>query len=372
MNPVQPHAAARKQDLVGERAQRLVEQLVEEAHVPGMALAVARPDRIVYDVAVGYADLAERRPATVVDQYPWFSLTKIATATAAMQLHVGGRLDVDAPIGTYLPGYRPHGVHGHPSTRQLLTHTAGLANPLPVRWVRPEHEPEDPDQQRRLLLRHGTPRHRVGTRARYSNIGYLLAGEVIGAVTGRHVRDVVSESVLRPLGTNATGFGFDPGRPRATGHVRMPATLRPALRMFLPAGLVGPRAGGFTTLRPFLVNGSAYGGLIGTVSDAALLAAAHVGSATDRPTLLPQAEIERMRTVTAHGSRFDHGTGWFRRPVDERRSPGFVEHYGTGGGFWNAMRIYPERRLAIVAMANTTAAWDVDRLFTALQELTWP
>jgi CubicO group peptidase (beta-lactamase class C family) len=289
-----------------------------------------------------------------------------------MQLHVAGRLDLDAPIGTYLAGYRAHEVHGHPSTRQLLTHTAGLPNPIPVRWVRPEHEPEDPDQRRRLLLRHGTPRHPVGARARYSNIGYLLAGEVIEAVTGQDVRANVTESVLSPLGMADTGYGFDPDRPRSTGHVRMPATLRPALRRFLPAGLVGSHVGGYTTLGPFLVDGAAYGGLIGTVTDAALIAAAHAASATDDPKLLPQTEIERMRTPAARGRRFDHGTGWFRRPGDAGRAPGFVEHYGTGGGFWHAMRIYPERRLAIVAMTNTTSAWDVDGLFTRIQELAWP
>lgn len=44
---------------------------------------------------------------------------------------------------------------------------------------------------------------------------------------------------------------------------------------------------------------------------------------------------------------------------------------GPVAAFWNAMRIYPEDRLALVAMANTTAAWDVDRLFTRLKSLPW-
>ena len=60
-----------------------------------------------------------------------------------------------------------------------------------------------------------------------------------------------------------------------------------------------------------------------------------------------------------------------RKPTDRTRTPSFVEHYGTGGGFWNAMRIYPHDRLAIVAMANTTAKWDVDGLFTDIKELSW-
>ncbi|MCQ6270849.1 hypothetical protein M8J71_10185 [Pseudarthrobacter sp. R1] len=97
-----------------------------------------------------------------------------------------------------------------------------------------------------------------------------------------------------------------------------------------------------------------------------------VGYVRMAPLLRPgQGDIEEMRTIHAFGKRFDHGIGWFRKPADAAHSPGFVEHYGTGGGFWNAMRIYPEDRLALVAMAKTTAAWDVDRLFTQLKGLPW-
>ncbi|MFC7362177.1 serine hydrolase domain-containing protein [Nocardioides astragali] len=373
MTTINPDAAATSapHDPADESVRRVVQQFVDESRIPGMSLAIARPEGHLSAVAAGYADLAARRPATVTDQYPWFSMTKIATATAAMQLHVSGHFDVDAPIGTYLRSYRPHPVHGHPSTRQLLTHTAGLPNPLPVRWVRPEDQTEDREQHRRIVAKYGTPRHTVGAQPHYSNVGYLLVGDVIEAVTGQSVQDRVTATVLRPLGMSATGYRYVQERPRATGHVRLPAVFRPILRRFLPGDLVGPQVEGWTQLHPFLINGAAYGGLIGTVTDAATLAAAHAAASTDVTELLPHADIDRMRTITAPGKRFDHGTGWFRKPADSASSPTFVEHYGTGGGYWNAMRIYPQRRLAIVAMTNTTAAWDVDKLFTQIGQLTW-
>ncbi len=87
--------------------------------------------------------------------------------------------------------------------------------------------------------------------------------------------------------------------------------------------------------------------------------------------MLAQGDLDSMRTITARGKRFDHGIGWFRKPTDAERTPAFVEHYGTGGGYWNAMRIYPQQRLAMVAMTNTTSAWDFDRLFTRLEEQSW-
>ena len=207
---------------------------------------------------------ADRRAATVDDQYPWFSMTKIATATAAMRLHAEGVLDIDAPIGTYLPDYRAHPTHGHPTTRELLSHTAGLGNPLPVRWVRPADQPPDPALLAEIITKHGTPKHPVGARASYSNIGYLLAGEVIASATGATIEACVRDRVLVPLGMEKTGYDYHPDDPRAVGYVRTPRVAVPLLRALLPSGIVGPRVQGHTALNPFLVNGAAYGGLVGT------------------------------------------------------------------------------------------------------------
>lgn len=350
---------------------RVAEKIAAEGRIPGISIAVAGSDRVLYAGAVGYADLAQRRQASPEDQYPWFSMTKIATATAAMRLHATGVLDLDAPIGTYLSDYQPHTRYGHPTMRQLLTHTGGLRNPMPIRWVRAEHQDADPAQLARIAGKHGTPRKVVGESASYSNVGYLLAGHVIEAVTGDPVEDCVTHLVLEPMGMTSTGYQYRPSAPRATGYFRVPGGVVPALRALLPDGIVGPRVAGYTTLRPFLVNGASYGGLIGNVTDAARFAAAHLARAADAHPLLDQADLERMRTITARGKRFDHGIGWFRRPADSHRTPAFVEHYGTGVGFWNAMRIYPDDGLAMLAMANTTAQWNVDHLFTQLKELTW-
>jgi CubicO group peptidase (beta-lactamase class C family) len=336
-----------------------------------MSIAVADPEEVLYTDAIGYADLAQRREASADDQYPWFSMTKIATATAAVRLHAEGLLDLDVPIGTYLSGYRPHAKHGHPTTRQLLTHTAGLGNALPIRWVRLEGQPDDPTLLDRVLEKHGAPKRAVGARGAYSNIGYILAGKVIEAVTGGSVQDGVRDAVLKPLDMHRTGYGYQTDAPRSIGYVRIHRALVPVLRAALPDGIVGTRANAHTALRPFLVSGAAYGGLVGTVADAAKLAAAHAAGRSGPHPVLDHDDLETMRSITATGKPFDHGIGWFRKPADAHRAPAFLEHYGTGLGYWNAMRIYPDARLAMVAMTNTTWKWNFDTLFTQLKELPW-
>jgi CubicO group peptidase (beta-lactamase class C family) len=135
----------------------------------------------------------------------------------------------------------------------------------------------------------------------------------------------------------------------------------------LPRGIAGDRHGAHLALRPFRVAGAGYGGLIGSAPDAARLLRLHLadGSIDGRHILLP-ATARQMRTIRTAGRPFDLGLGWFRRPADRNARPAFVEHWGTGAGFWNAMRLYPDLGLGIVVMANTTRAYDHSALMTAL------
>jgi len=55
-------------------------------NVPGLSVAVVKRDRVVWERGVGFADLATSTPATPATSYLWFSMTKIVTATAVLQL----------------------------------------------------------------------------------------------------------------------------------------------------------------------------------------------------------------------------------------------------------------------------------------------
>ena len=342
---------------------RLAAARTKGSRTPGLSYAVATSTGPTIAGSVGFADLRQRRAVTPADQFPWFSMTKIATATALFVLGRRGALDLDAPIDTYLPDYTS-GRHGAPTVRHLLTHTAGLGNPLPVRWIRPADQPADTELVADILHKHGRPRRSPGERAAYSNISYLLAGQVIEEVTHGSVEDTVTDLVLRPLAMTDTHFDYAPDRPRATGHLRAPRVFVPALRRVLPRWVVGDRVDGYTVLRPFLVEGAAYGGLVGTASDAVRLASAHLTASSS-----PLGDLSAMRDISCPGKPFDHGVGWFRRPTDADRTPPFVEHYGTGGGFWNAMRIYPTLGVAIVGMTNNTSTWPYDDFCSSVMQV---
>ena len=119
----------------------ILEEKVRTEGVPGLSVAVVKGDRVVWERGFGFADLATSTPATPASSYLWFSMTKIVTATAVMRLAESGDLDLDAPADEYFRGFEVVSQPTPVSVRHLLGHSSGLANPLPIRWVRPADAP---------------------------------------------------------------------------------------------------------------------------------------------------------------------------------------------------------------------------------------
>lgn len=346
--------------------QAAVTSMMRRGAVPGLSLAVADRDGVLFAAGYGLADRATQTTATASTSYLWFSMSKIVTATAALRLVDEGRLDLPAPASDYVACLRVPGTPT-PSVGQLLNHTAGFGNPLPLRWVHPaDADAPDPEALlRRLVGRRTAYRYPAGHAARYSNVSYLAAGQVIESAAGRPFEDYVRTSVLQAAGMEHTGFRYPEGTARATGYVKAPRIADPLLRSLLPRGIAGGRHGPYLSLNPFYVDGPAYGGLVGDVLDAARFLRMHLRDGEiDGVRVLSRGSARRMRIIDQPGKPFDHGFGWFRRPA--RTAGQWVEHFGAGAGFWNVMRLYPERGLGIIVMSNSTRMYDFEPLFAIL------
>ena len=350
-------------------ARRVISTLMDRHSVPGLSIAVTDSSGELHSEGFGFRDLARGAVATPATRFLWFSMSKIATATAALRLSDEGRLDLDAPVQSLVPTFAP--AKGHPARiRQLLDHTAGASNPLPLRWVIPtDRAPsEAAAATAALMARHGRQRRAAGGPARYSNVNYLVLAEAIARASGEPFDDYVRTAVLEPAGMSATGYLTPQTEDDATGYVHLPRILDPVLRAVLPRGIVAGREGSFLALKSFRVTGSGYGGLTGRVTDAARLVRLHLADGEIDGNRVLQPETARlMRDVRSPGRPFDLGLGWFRPVKDRDAHPAFVEHWGTGGGFWNAMRMYPDLDLGVVVMANTTRPYDHHALMEALR-----
>ena len=358
-----------------DRLEAVLDPLVRK-QAPGLSVAVVDAAGLRWSAGIGLADLRTRTPATAQTIYHWFSMTKIATATAVMQLVDRGMVDLDAPASRYVPEFTPtpHRASDPPVTvRQLLNHSAGLPNPLPITWVHPADAfgPDSRAFTRRLLTQHARLKVTPGARSDYSNLGYLVLGEVIAIVSGMDYEHFVRKQLLHPLGMRQTDFVYreDMLSEAATGYHQRWPPVTPLLRLMLPKGIIGTPAGRFVALHRFYVNGPAYGGLIGPVSDAAQLLRLHLGGGMiDGTRLLSREAVATMQHLSATGRERDVGLGWFRSRSDTRRGERFWEHLGGGLGFWTLMRLYPDEEIGIVVMGNATR-YDHDRVAAAIRSV---
>jgi CubicO group peptidase (beta-lactamase class C family) len=183
----------------------------------------------------------------------------------------------------------------------------------------------------------------------------------------------VRDEILLPLGMNHTGFSYPELARREAAIAYQPRwrPLTPLFRAALPRGIVGPRHGRYVTFNPFYINGAAYGGLVGSVSEAIRFVQLHLnGGQANGTRLLSPESVAMMQRITPRGGKRDFGLGWFRSREAAQRRPAFVEHLGGGAGFWNVMRIYPEESLGLVVMGNTTS-YDHESICDTIVSVPW-
>jgi len=189
-------------------ADSLVGAAVEHT-IPGAVLVVAQNGKLVHERAFGWAELndfdghrlSNPRPMHTSTLFDLASVTKVmATTMAVMMLVSDGRIDVDAPVYRYLPNFR--GAHLDSITvRHLLQHAAGLVQWQPL-YYHASNTRETYDVIRQMPLQWG-----VGEGRHYSDLGFMLLGDIVEKVSGRPLDRYVAESLYGPLGLRSTTFG---------------------------------------------------------------------------------------------------------------------------------------------------------------------
>jgi CubicO group peptidase (beta-lactamase class C family) len=252
--------------------------------------------------------------------------------------------------------------------RQLLSHSSGIANPIPVSWV---HLAEEPavnldDFTRRLLTRYHRLRFEPGSRYAYSNLGYLVLGQVIERLSGQRYTDYVQQHILGVLDMHRTSFSYDhlQDQDAATGYVRSWSMMGILGRFLVDRRIFGTSRKGYTAFHRFLIDGAPYGGLLGPVADLGNFMKAYLsGGAFNGRHLLETSSIAEMlmpqrnnrgEELSTEGHEMPQriGLGWHLDGSEETRS---CYHLGGGAGYRSEVRIYPHLGYGIGVMGNETS-----------------
>ncbi len=289
---------------------------VRSGTIPGAVFARGGPGQAAEVVVVGEAQArgGPRRAMHRDTPFDLASLTKVvATLPAVLRLGGLGALTLDDRVTRFLPAFGGEGRDAV-TVRQLLAHTSGLPAEIPF-WSRCD----DPDEAGRALLRVPLD-HPPGTRVTYSDVGFMLLGRMVPAITGSALDVSVGELVTGPLGMTRTGFGpaDGPGPRAAATEVQLDGTALAGVVHDENARFCGGAAG--------------HAGLFAPADDLVrYLNGAWLGG--DFLSAASRREACRMQTEGLGGMR---GLGWVLRgdpadPLGTRWPPGSVSHTGFTG-----------------------------------------
>ncbi len=319
--------------------------------VPGLALAIVKDGRVV--VAKGYG-VRKLGDAAQVDENTLFGIasnTKAFTAAALAILVDEGKLQWDDPVIKYLPAFHMNDpyVTQQLTVRDLLCHRSGLglgAGDL-LFWP-------DTDVSREQVLaatRFIPPASSLRSRYAYNNLMFVVAGQLIPAITGKSWDEFVRERIFTPLGmkaTTITSAGFKPGNNFAVPHSRgwrLEGKLTPIAmtRDETWAAAAGIESNANEMAKWVLVQLNQ-----GKLDQGRLFSEKRSAEMWSPQTIIPISEPPAaLQAVKANFSAY--GLGWSLR---DYRGHKIVAHGGALTGMVSTVFMVPDEKLGMVVLTN--------------------
>ncbi len=320
-------AAAQTPDPRFRAVRARIDSMIAEG-TPSITVAVARDGKVLWEEGFGWANRERGVAATPRTPYSLASVTKSLTATAVVALSERGKIDLDAPIETYLGGIKLTGHAGDTrevTARRIMAHSAGL--PTHYRML---FAADRIPAREETLGRYGIVVYPPGEQFEYSNIGYRALDVAIANAYGRGYGEFLRREIFAPLGMTRSALGVDPAWAAEAATRYDDATGEP-----LPL---------YTSDHP----GS--GDVYASAHDMLRYGMFHLG--TLRSRVLTDAS-RRMMQRDASPTEVEWGLGW---QLSTDRGYRVVEHGGGQPGVSTHLALYPDDGLVIVVMANR-AAW---------------
>lgn len=323
----------------------LIAAAIVEKKMPGCVVVVGRPKGIAWLKAYGDKRVEPEREAMTDDTvFDLASLTKpLSTATSIMKLVEQGKLSLDDPVSKHLLDFAVEGKEAI-TIRDLMVHRSGL---IPDNAIADYADGPLKAKERLLALKPTAP---VGTKFMYSDVNFMVLGEVVAKVSGVPLNEFAREQLYKPL--EMTDTTYLPSESLATRA----ASTEQREGKWMQGQVHDPRA--------YRLGGVAgHAGLFGTARDLAKYATdALAGFEGDHSRILKQ---ETWRTMTTphsiigtdqKGQRTEdiRGLGWdMRSRYSSNRGTKFSPSaFGHGGFTGTAIWIDPGTQLYVIFLSN--------------------
>jgi CubicO group peptidase (beta-lactamase class C family) len=334
-----------------ENTNTFLQQQVTKHNTPSIYYTFFDMDSIIYQSSFGCGNVKEATPVNSNSTYHIFSITKTFTALAVLQLVEQKKIELNEKVTKYLPGF----LYGNEVTvEQLLTHTAGLPNPLPLNWIHLAEEDKTFHQNdffSKIFNHHNQLKSKPDSKFAYSNLGYVILGELVKSVSGKTYEEYVNENIVHKLGLESRELGFKINSP---GHVSGYQKYFSFTNLILGAFLnkkkyMGEAEGKWKPFKPFYINGTSYGGLISTPN--ALVK--YGQSLLNNHSTLINEESKRLlfSEKRIDGKKTGMCYSWFTGSLKGNQ---YYHHAGGGGGYYVELRLYPKLGVGSAIFFNRT------------------
>lgn len=201
-----------------------LKDLMERRHVAGLAATIVKDQKILWNGAFGWADVAAKRPITSDTLFQLASVSKTVTVCTILQQVERDQIDLDTDINEVLPFKVRHPEHPKIAItlRNLLTHTAAIRDNwslLEGTWVKDGDFPTPLGESLKRYLvpggewykaRRNFQRWAPGKRNEYSNLGIALAAYVAEVAAKKPFEELCQQGIFKPLGMNQSSYRLKP------------------------------------------------------------------------------------------------------------------------------------------------------------------
>jgi len=325
--------------LLGQDKSQQVEKIISDylsLQGPGTSIIVTKDQQVLYTNSFGLSEVSMNKKIQASDLFRIGSVTKQFTAAAILNLAHNKVISLDDPLDKY---FAYDSNNKEISIRQLLQHTSGLGNQSDLPGFNPDsiktaNYPENVVNQ----ILQSSLKFPAGSNYSYSNLGYILLGQIIEKAAKMPFESYLDEVFFQPLNMNNTGFEYrDPSKtPMSKGY-----------------SLV---AGKHAETKAFKMK-IAYsaGGMVSTTNDLAKW-----NSAIMSGQVLPLAYVKQLQTSSLLPSKKPTGysLGWQIGNIQGLKT---VKHDGIVNGF-TSMTIYvPETKLFVAVLSNCDCFRDIEQ-----------
>jgi D-alanyl-D-alanine carboxypeptidase len=314
-------------------------------HDPAIAALIQIDGKVAAEAAAGSRAVGHPESVTVDDRWHIGSDTKAFTATLIGTLVDRHEMAFEDSLEASFPALAKimNPAYRHITVRQLLSHTAGLPPlkntetefPAALTAVKSVH---GVSAQRAALVQYylTKPPASAAGKVQYSNLGYIIAGAIAEAHTGKTWEVLLRERVFDPLGIKNVNFG-PPGH---SGKYDQPAGHAEISRGLSPLDPTAPES-----------DNPAWIGPAGTISiglrDWALFAQDQLDGALGHGKLLQETTYRVLQTPIAD----NFALGWGVQ-FGSDGTPAFLTHQGSNGYWWAVIRVYPKQNTLMLMVTN--------------------